>query len=109
MKKVIIIGMLIFGASACNVAYANDYNKAVLGHVVQSTMNGTNVDASKLMEQEMQKLAHNFAIEMTGVLQQYLPSILDGIAAELRMKSDLQYKCALLKDTKIEDKECTNL
>ena len=49
------------------------------------------------MEQELEKLAHQFTIEMIVVMQKYLPSILDGIASDLRMKSDEKYKCELLK------------
>jgi len=83
-----------------------DYNKAVIGHVIQSKVNGTNVDVSKLMESEIEKLAHQFAIESISILQAYLPAILDGVASEMRMKADKEYKCALLKGSKIEDKQC---
>jgi len=82
---------------------ANEYNKAVIGHVIQSKVNGTNVEVSKLMEQELEKIAHQFALESLTIIQQYLPTILDGVLAEMRMKADKEYKCALLKDSKIED------
>ena len=82
---------------------ANEYNKAVTGHVIQSKVNGTNVEVSKLMEQELEKIAHQFALESLTIIQQYLPTILDGVLAEMRMKADKEYKCALLKDSKIED------
>jgi hypothetical protein len=55
----------------------------------------------------MQKLAYNFALQMTDVLEKNLPVILESLAAELRMNADSKYKCALLKDTKIADKECS--
>ena len=39
---------------------------------------------------------------MTSVLEKHLPSILESIAAELRMNADSKYKCSLLKDTKLK-------
>jgi predicted thioredoxin/glutaredoxin len=80
-----------------NVAGANEYNKAVIGHVIKEKVTGGNIDTSKLMENELQKLAHQFTIESIVILQKYLPSILDGIAADLRLKADKEYKCKLLK------------
>ena len=80
-------------------AKADDYTKAVIGHVVTQKVTGGNIDSSKLMEQELEKLAHKYAIDMISVLQVYLPAVLDGIAADLRMKADEKYKCELLKDT----------
>ena len=103
-----VLGMLLtFLMWGFNTANAGeDYNKAVIGHVIQSKVNGTNVDVSKLMEGELEKLAHQFAIESITILQAYLPAILDGVAADLRLKADTEYKCALLKGSKIEDKQC---
>jgi hypothetical protein len=51
----------------------------------------------------MQKVAHQYTLAMIGVMQQYLPAVLDGIAADLRLKADNEYKCKLLEDTKIKD------
>jgi len=99
-----IMSFLMWGFKTANAG--EEYNKAVIGHVIQSKVNGTNVDVSKLMESEIEKLAHQFAIESISILQAYLPAILDGVASEMRMKADKEYKCALLKGSKIEDKEC---
>ena len=96
-----LFAFLMWGLNTANAG--EQYNKAVLGHVIQSKVNGTNVDVSKLMESEMQKLAHQFAIESITILQAYLPAILDGIAADLRLKADKEYKCKLLENTKIKD------
>ena len=108
MKKLILIlAILWFGLSAfANSVKANEYNTAVIGHVVKETVSGNGVDTS-VLEAEMQKLAYNFALEMTSVLEKNLPVILESLAAELRMNADSKYKCALLKDTKIADKECS--
>ena len=99
-----IFSFLMWGFKTANAS--EEYNKAVIGHVIQSKVNGTNVDVSKLMEGELEKLAHQFAIESITILQAYLPAILDGVAADLRLKADKEYKCALLKGSKIEDKQC---
>ena len=108
MKKLILLlAVLWLGLNSfANSVKADDYNKAVVGHVIQSTIHGDNVDVSKLMEQELEKLAHQFAFESINIIQQYLPVVLDGVFAELRMKADKEYKCALLEGSKIEDKEC---
>jgi len=42
-----------------------------------------------------------------SIMQEYLPSIIDGAMADLRLKLDAKQKCLLLKDTKIADKECS--
>ena len=105
MKKfvmtILIVNGLIWGLLS-NVK-ADDYSKAVIGHVIQSKVNGTNVDVNALMSYELEKLAHKYSIEMVSILQAYLPAILDGVMADLRLKADEKYKCALLEGTKIED------
>tara|TARA_S200002703_G_C3737644_1_gene226787 strand:- start:497 stop:835 length:339 start_codon:yes stop_codon:yes gene_type:complete len=112
MKKfaltvLIINGLLWFGLSSLtSQAKADDYNTAVVAHVIKEKISGNGVDMS-VLENEMQKLAYTFALQMTDVLEKNLPAILEGIAAELRMNADSKYKCSLLKDTKIADKECS--
>ena len=105
MKKIIIgVTIVYLGLTALmNSVKADDYSKAVIGHVIQSKMNGTNVDVNALMSYELEKLAHKYSIEMVSILQAYLPAILDGVMADLRLKADEKYKCALLEGTKIED------
>jgi len=103
----IIMAILWFSlTSFMNSAMANDYNKAVIGHIIQSKVNGIDVDTQKLLEYEMSKLGHQFALESIQIIQAYLPAILDGILAEMRLKADSEYKCSLLKGSQIEDKEC---
>ena len=112
-KKLILINILFAGMLWIFSSLANadekkisDYNTAVIGHVIQSTVNGTNVDHAKLLESEMQKMGHQFAIQMTGILQQYLPYIMDNMMTQLRLELDKTHKCLLLKDSKIKDKDC---
>ena len=82
---------------------ADDYSKAVIGHVIQSKVNGTNVDVNALMSYELERLIFKYSIEMVSILQAYLPAILDGVMTDLRLQADEKYKCNLLKRTKIED------
>ena len=112
-KKLILINILFAGMLWMFSSLANadekkisDYNTAVIGHVIQSTVNGTKVDHAKLLESELQKMGHQFAIQMTGVLQQYLPYIMDNMMTQLRLELDKTHKCLLLKDSKIKDKQC---
>jgi hypothetical protein len=105
MKKV-IIGLLVFWVGF-NLTYnhvnAGEYDKAVLGHVIT---NSSDIDKQKLFEAELARIGHKYALEMVSIMQQYLPSIIDGAMADLRLKLDEQHKCLLLKDTKIADKQC---
>ena len=56
MKKfvmtILIVNGLIWGLLS-NVK-ADDYSKAVIGHVIQSKVNGTNVDVNALMSYELE-------------------------------------------------------
>ena len=109
MRNKLIITLLISNAFIWGVflpsnAKANDYNTAVIGHVVT---NAGEIDKEALLESEMAKIGHKYALEMVSIMQEYLPSIIDGAMADLRLKLDAKHKCLLLKDTKIADKECS--
>ena len=97
MKKYLIfliaLGLLVYGLLTLFMksVKANEYNTAVIGHVITQKVSGQPVDASKLMEQEMARAAHLFAIDAINIFQKYLPYILDKMAAELRAKADKQY------------------
>ena len=70
MKKVIIGATIIYLALAglMNSVKADDYSKAVIGHVIQSKVNGTNVDVNVLMSYELED-CHKYSIEMVSILQ----------------------------------------
>ena len=106
MKYLIITAAIMWGAFFYTNAkandYINDYTGAVVGHVIQ---NHDEIDHSKLMEAEISKLVHTNAIELINIFQKYLPAMLDGIAADLRQKSDLEYKCSLQPDN-YKNNEC---
>ena len=91
-KMILILAVLWFGLNAfAKSVQADDYNTAVIAHVIKENISGDGVDMS-VLEAEMAKLAYNFSLQMTSVLEKHLPSILESIAQELRMKADEKYK-----------------
>jgi len=107
----ILSSMLLFLTWGFNTAakadtVSSEYVTTTIGSIVQSKMNGTEVDVSKLMEQELAKVGHQFALESINILQKYLPTILDNVMTEMRLEADKSYKCELLKDSSIKDKDC---
>jgi hypothetical protein len=109
MRKYLIIllalGLLVYSLLTLfmNSVKADEYNTAVIANVITQKVNGQPVDVSKLMEQEMARAAQLFALDSINILQKYLPTILDKMAADLRAEADKEYKCSLLKDTKIQE------
>ena len=99
MKKFIILLLLLLPVSV----QANDKTTVVVGHVVSETIKGTDIDISYIMEKELEGAAHKFIIEATSILQMYLPAILEGVAADLRLKADHEYKCKLLENGGMND------
>ena len=93
MKKLILLLIVLwFGLNAfAKSVQADDYNTAVVAHVVKENISGNGVDMS-VLEAEMAKLAYQFSLEMTSVIEKHLPSILESISTELRMKADEMYK-----------------
>jgi len=109
MKKAILLYFVFYIwvyslFNAWNIAHANDYNTAVVGHVITETVKGTDIDHQAILNSEMNKIAYAFALEMTSVLEKHLPYILEGIAADIRLKADNEYKCSLYKGTSYECK-----
>ena len=64
------------------------------------------MDHAEVMSNEIAALMHKFTIEMTGVLLQNMPNILDSISAQLRQELDKQYKCSLQSED-YKNKECS--
>ena len=91
-KMILILAVLWLGLNAfAKSVQADDYNTAVVAHVIKENISGNGVDMS-VLEAEMSKLAYQFSLEMTSVIEKHLPNILESIAAELRMKADEMYK-----------------
>ena len=93
MKTLIVfLTILWFGLTTLNNSVkADEYNTAVVAHVIKENISGDGVDMS-VLEAEMQKLAYKFSLEMTSVVEKHIPVILESIAKELRMKADEMYK-----------------
>jgi hypothetical protein len=87
-------------------AKADDYNTAVVGHVITQKVQGNNVDMS-VFEAELQKMFAIFALQVADHMEKNLPMIMETITAQLRQEIDSKHKCLLLKDSKITDKECS--
>ena len=108
MKKffaliIILNSLLWFGLSS--VAKADEKTTAIIGHVITQAIQGNDMDHAEVMGNELASIVHKYSIEMTTVLLQYMPSILDSISAQLRQEIDKQYKCSLQGDYK--NKECS--
>ena len=108
MKKfiatvLIINGLLWFGLSS--IAKADDKNTAIIGHIITQVIQNNEMDHAEVLTNEIEKLIHQFSIEMTEVLLQNLPNILDSISAQLRQELDKKYKCSLQGED-YKNKEC---
>ena len=108
MKKffalIIILNTLLwFGLSS--VAKADEKTTAIIGHVITQAIQGNEMDHAEVMSNELAALMHKFSIEITSVLLQNMPNILDSISAQLRLELDKQYKCSLQSDD-YKNKEC---
>tara|TARA_Y100000114_G_scaffold58578_1_gene53602 strand:+ start:464 stop:799 length:336 start_codon:yes stop_codon:yes gene_type:complete len=110
MRKQLFYTFLVFvyiwSWSIFNAVKADTRVEATVGHVISETIKGTDIDHSKILEQELSHLGHKFAIEMIGVLQSHLPYIMESVMTELKLELDKTQKCLLLKDSKIKDKDC---
>ena len=108
MKKffatIIILNTLLF-VGLSSVAKADDKTSAIIGHVITQAIQGNDMDHAEVLSNELAALMHQFSIEMTTVLLQYMPSIMDSISAQLRLELDQKYKCSLQGDYK--NKECS--
>ena len=99
MKKLIILLMLLLPVSV----QANDKTIATVGHIISEKISNNDIDVSYIMEKELEAVAHQFLIESISILQAYLPAILDGVAADLRLQADNKYKCKLLENGGMND------
>ena len=69
MKKLIFIGLMVWlGLNAfAKSVQANDYNTAVIGHIITQKVQGNNVDTS-VLEGELERLMHLYALDMIDVI-----------------------------------------
>ena len=87
------------------VAKADTKTETIVGHVITQAIQGNEMDHAEVMTNELAALMHKFSIEMTTILLQNMPNILDSISAQLRLELDKQYKCSL-QDKDYKNKEC---
>ena len=99
IMKYAVIFLVAFSISKC--ALADAYNEALLGHVIQSNLNGNKPDLNYLLENELKRNAHKYALDTIIILQKYLPQIIEGVTAKMRIEADKAYKESLLKDSDI--------
>ena len=109
MKKffalIIILNTLLwFGLSS--VAKADEKTTAIIGHVITQAIQGNEMDHAEILSNELAATMHQLTIDLTSVLLQNMPNILDSISAQLRLELDKQYKCSL-QDKDYKNKDCS--
>jgi hypothetical protein len=109
--RIIITAIIIYFLSLSSfwilgftMAKADTKSEAIVGHVITQVIQGNDMDHTEVMTNELAALMHKFSIEISSVLLQNMPNILDSISAQLRLELDKQYKCSLQGDYK--NKEC---
>ena len=106
--KVIMVFVLLWAwvaygmYGAFSKANADEYNEAVVGHVITQIIQSNDIDAAALLESQLERIVYNMITEFSGVFQEHLPNILDSLASEIRQKNDKEFKCALLKNSQYE-------
>ena len=108
MKKLILLLVILWlGLSAfANSVKAETKTEAIIGHVITQVIQGNDMDHAEVMGNELKALMHQYSIEMTHILLQHMPNILDSISAQLRQELDKQYKCSLQSED-YKNKECS--
>ena len=107
--KYVSVILVAFSISKCATANdliadkfrLSDLNQAIVGNVIQNEINGDRTDVERLFEQELKRNAHKYALDTIVILQKYLPSIIEGVTAKMRIEADKAYKESLLKDSDI--------
>ena len=108
MKKILFIGLVVWLSlnAFANSVKADTKTETIIGHVITQTIQGNDMDHAEVMSNELAALMHQYSIEMTHILLQHMPNILDSISAQLRQELDKQYKCSLQSE-EYKNKECS--
>ena len=111
--RIIITAIIIYFLSLSSLwilgftmAKADTKSEAIVGHVITQVIQGNDMDHTEVMTNELTALMHKFSIEISSVLLQNMPNILDSISAQLRLELDKQYKCSL-QDKNYKNKDCS--
>ena len=101
----IVLLTLIMLSFVFKTAEADEKTTAIIGHIITQKVQGNNMNHAEVLGNELASIMHKLSIEMTTVLLQNMPNILDSISAQLRLELDKQYKCSL-QDKDYKNKEC---
>jgi hypothetical protein len=110
--RIIITAIVIYFLSLSSfwilgftMAKADTKTETIIGHVITQKIQGNEMDHAKILSNELAATMHQLTIDLTTVLLQNMPNILDSISAQLRLELDKQYKCSL-QDKDYKNKEC---
>ena len=101
----IVVLSLLMLSMVFKVVKADEKTTAIIGHVITQKVQGNDMNHSEVFGNELNALMHQLTIDLTSVLLQNMPNILDTISAQLRLELDKQYKCSL-QDDDYKNKEC---
>ena len=101
----IVLFTLIVLSFVFKSAKADEKTTAIIGHVITQKIQGNDMNHAEVFGNELNALMHQLTIDLTSVLLQNMPNILDTISAQLRLELDKQYKCSL-QDDDYKNKEC---
>ena len=101
----IVLFTLIVLSFVFKTAKADEKTTAIIGHVITQAIQGNDMNHSEVFGNELNALMHQLTIDLTSVLLQNMPNILDTISAQLRLELDKHYKCSL-QDDDYKNKEC---
>ena len=111
--RIIITAIVIYFLSLSSfwilgftMAKADTKTETIIGHVITQKIQGNEMDHAEILSNELAAKMHKLSIEITSVLLQNMPNILDSISAQLRLELDKQYKCSL-QDKNYKNKDCS--
>ena len=102
----IVVLSLLMLSFVFKTVKADEKTTAIIGHIITQKVQGNDMDHAEVLGNELASIMHKLSIEMTTVLLQNMPNILDSISAQLRLELDKQYKCSL-QDDDYKNKECS--
>ena len=101
--SVIVLFTLFMLSFVFKPVKADEKTTAIIGHVITQAIQGNDMDHAEVLSNELAATMHQLTIDLTTVLLQNMPNILDSISAQLRIELDKQYKCSLQGDYKNKD------
>jgi hypothetical protein len=111
--RIIITAIVIYFLSLSSfwilgftMAKADTKTETIIGHVITQKIQGNKMDHAEILSNELAATMHQLTIDLTSVLLENMPNILDTISAQLRLELDKQYKCSL-QDKDYKNKDCS--